>query len=40
MGFEGYRCWEVHGLEGDTILERAYYVCPECEGQTIFPPGS
>jgi len=40
MDFEGYRRWEVHGLEGDTVLERAYYVCPECEGETIFPPGS
>ena len=39
MGFEGYRDWEVHGLEGDTGLERAYYVCPECSGETIFPPG-
>jgi len=24
-------------LEGDTKLERAYYVCPECTGETIFP---
>jgi len=40
MSFEGYRRWEVHGLEGDTALERAYYVCPECEGETIFPLGS
>jgi hypothetical protein len=39
MDFEGYRKWCLHGLEGDTILERAYYVCPECEGETIFPPG-
>lgn len=39
MEFEGYRDWEVHGLEGDTNLERAYYVCPECSGETIFPPG-
>ncbi len=29
----------VHGLEGDTELERAYYVCPHCEGVTFFPPG-
>ena len=28
----------VHGLEGDTRLERAYYVCLEC-GKTFFPPG-
>jgi len=40
MEFEGYRRWEVHGLEGDTMLERAYYVCPEGCGETIFPPGS
>jgi len=39
MKFEGYRRWEIHGLEGDTVLERAYYVCPECRGETIFPPG-
>ena len=39
MRFEGYRRWEVHGLEGDTELERAYYVCSECSGETIFPPG-
>ena len=37
--FEGYRGWSIHGLEGDSILERAYYVCPECEGETFFPPG-
>ena len=29
----------IHGLEGDTRLERAYYVCPKCKGETIFPPG-
>jgi hypothetical protein len=40
MVFVGYRRWEVHGLEGDTVLERAYYVCPVCQGETIFPPGS
>lgn len=40
MRFEGYRDWEIHGLEGDSVLERAYYVCPKCEGETIFPPGS
>lgn len=39
MRFEGYRKWEVHGLEGDSVLERAYYVCPKCAGETIFPPG-
>lgn len=40
MEFEGYRKWGVHGLEGDSVLERAYYVCPECHGETLFPPGS
>jgi hypothetical protein len=39
MEFKEYLPWTVHGLEGDTELERAYYVCPECEGETIFPPG-
>ena len=29
----------IRGLEGDTRLERAYYVCPQCSGETIFPPG-
>lgn len=40
MTFEKYRSWRVNGLEGDTDLQRAYYVCPHCEGQTLFPPGS
>lgn len=39
MEFEGYRDWGIHGLEGDSTLERAYYVCPDCKGETIFPPG-
>jgi hypothetical protein len=39
MAFEGYRAWGIQGLEGETTLERAYYVCPQCKGQTIFPPG-
>lgn len=39
MEFQDYRDWTVHGLEGDSQLERAYYVCPKCEGQTFFPPG-
>ena len=38
MEFDGYRPWTVRGLEGDTALSRAYYVCPNCEGQTLFPP--
>jgi hypothetical protein len=39
MDFKGYPPWTVRGLEGDARLERAYYVCPDCEGETIFPPG-
>lgn len=38
MEFERYRRWTVRGLEGDTALSRAYYVCPDCKGQTLFPP--
>lgn len=38
MEFEKYRAWLVKGLEGDTELQRAYYVCPHCAGQTLFPP--
>lgn len=40
MKFKGYLPWTLQGLEGEVRLERAYYVCPECEGQTLFPPGS
>ena len=40
LEFEGYRNWTVHGLEGDVVLERAYYVCPDCQGETLFPSGS
>ena len=36
--FEGYRKRTVVGLEGDTRLDRAYYTCPRCEKQTLFPP--
>jgi hypothetical protein len=39
MEFKGYPGWTIHGLEGDVKLERAYYVCPKCKGETIFPPG-
>ena len=39
MELKMYLPWTVHGLEGDSELERAYYVCPECKGETIFPPG-
>jgi ribosomal protein S27AE len=30
----------VHGLEGQTRVERSYYVCPNECGETVFPPGS
>lgn len=40
MKFERYRSWTVFGLEGDTELVRAYYVCPYGCGETVFPPGS
>ncbi len=39
MEFEGYRKWGINGLEGESELERAYYVCPQCKGATLFPPG-
>ena len=39
MEFERYRPWTVFGLEGDTELIRAYYVCPQGCGETVFPPG-
>jgi hypothetical protein len=39
MEFKGYRTKIVFGLEGETELERAYYVCNVCEKQTLFPPG-
>ncbi len=40
MEYKGHKRWGISGLEGDTALMRAYYVCPECEGETFFPPGS
>jgi len=39
MEFRDYRTKTVYGLEGETTLERAYYVCQVCEKQTVFPPG-
>jgi ribosomal protein L34E len=39
MALKDYRPKTVSGLEGETKLERAYYVCPVCEKQTFFPPG-
>jgi hypothetical protein len=38
MEFEDYRAKTVFGLEGDTAVRRAYYVCPRCAGQTLSPP--
>jgi hypothetical protein len=38
MDFEDYRPKTVFGLEGDTDVSRAYYVCPRCAGQTLSPP--
>jgi len=37
LEFVNYREWGLHGLEGDSRLDRAYYVCPDCKGETIFP---
>lgn len=39
MVFKDYRRRRIYGLEGETELERAYYVCESCEKQTSFPPG-
>lgn len=39
MTFKDYRRKQVYGLEGETELERAYYVCERCKKQTHFPPG-
>ena len=39
MVFKDYRRKTIYGLEGETELERAYYVCEGCEKQTVFPPG-
>ncbi len=40
MKFAGYRRRTIYGLEGDTPLSRAYYVCEQCDAQTLFPPRS
>ena len=40
MAFEGYRPWTVKGLEGDSVLDRAYYACPACAGEAFSPSGS
>lgn len=39
MVFKDYRSKTIYGLEGETELERAYYVCEVCNEQTFFPPG-
>lgn len=39
MRFDSYRRKTIYGLEGETELERAYYICDVCEKQTFFPPG-
>ena len=39
LTFNGYRRRWVQGLEGDSQLERAYYVCPHYQGETLIPPG-
>ena len=39
MQFHEYRAKTIRGLEGDTCLQRAYYVCPRGCGETFFPPG-
>jgi hypothetical protein len=38
MEFQGYRRKEVHGLQGDCQIPRAYYLCPHCDAG-LFPPG-
>lgn len=38
MVFKGYPKKEIHGLEADAKIPRAYYVCPTC-GVGLFPPG-
>lgn len=38
MEFSRYGPKTIRGLEGETELVRAYYVCPRCKGQTVFPP--
>jgi hypothetical protein len=39
MVFKGYPGKELHSLEGDSRLNRAYYYCPHCKAG-LFPPGS
>jgi hypothetical protein len=39
MAFKDYRPWTIKGLEGDTVLDRAYYTCPACSGEGFSPSG-
>lgn len=39
MRFKGYPQKNIHGLEADAKIPRAYYVCPTCK-VGLFPPGS
>jgi hypothetical protein len=40
MEFHEYRGKLVRGLEGNSRLQRAYYICPQGCRETFFPPGS
>ncbi|NLX43927.1 MAG: hypothetical protein GXY79_10670 [Chloroflexi bacterium] len=40
MALHDYRPKTIRGLEGESVLERVYYVCPQGCGETLFPPGS
>lgn len=40
MRLKGRRAKRVNGLEGQSRIERSYYVCPNGCGQTAFPPGA
>lgn len=39
MELQDYRPKTVRGLEGDSVLERAYYHCTRGCGKRLFPPG-
>lgn len=39
MEFKGYLIKEVHGLEAEAEIPRAYYYCSTC-GVGFFPPGA
>ena len=40
MRYKGEGSKTIYGVEGETRLERAYYVCPQgCEGAAFFPSG-